>query len=127
MGIPTLLTGIPPQPDMAETALVSVRQQVTIADQIRKATLDAQVLVEGRDISALSFRLKPGSWCVAECLDHLTQTTRAFLPAISEAIAAAPRLSRNRRLWTGVIPSLFIWNLRPPYRIRFQVLPQPAP
>lgn len=114
-------------PAIFTTEHISIQQQVTIAHQILKATRDAEALVRGRDRSDLSVRLKPGSWCVAECLDHLTQTTMAFLPAISAAIATAPRLTSNRRLRTGIIPSLFIWNLTPPYRIRFTVLPQLVP
>ena len=113
--------------DLLETDLISLRQQVRVAHQIRQATWDAEALLSGRDNADLLVRLKPQSWCVAECLDHLTQTTRAFLPAISEAIARAPKLRTNRRLRTGLIPSLFIRSLNPPYRIRFKVLPQLVP
>ena len=113
--------------DVLETDLISLRQQVRVAHQIRQATWDAAALLSGRDNADLLVRLKPQSWCVAECLDHLTQTTRAFLPAISEAIARAPKLRTNRRLRTGVVPSLFIRSLNPPYRIRFKVLPQLVP
>jgi len=113
--------------DVLETDLISLRQQVRVAHQIRQATWDAEALLSGRDNADLLVRLKPQSWCVAECLDHLTQTTRAFLPAISEAIARAPKLRTNRRLRTGLIPSLFIRSLNPPYRIRFKVLPQLVP
>lgn len=113
--------------DVLETDLISLRQQVRVAHQIRQATWDAAALLSGRDNADLLVRLKPQSWCVAECLDHLTQTTRAFLPAISEAIARAPKLRTNRRLRTGLIPSLFIRSLNPPYRIRFKVLPQLVP
>lgn len=77
--------------------------------------------------SELAARPTPESWCAAECLDHLTQTTRVFLPALSAAIVAAPRLEKNRRLRTGLLPTLLIWNLRPPYRIRLKVLPHLAP
>ena len=113
--------------DVLGAELVSIQQQVTIADQIRQMTRHAESLIFGRHKADLITRLKPGSWCVAECLDHLTQTTRAFLPAISDAIAEAPKLTRNRRLRTGILPSLFIRNLNPPYRIRFKVLPQLTP
>ena len=113
--------------DVLETDLISLRQQVRVAHQIRQATWDAEALLSGRDNADLLVRLKPQSWCVAECLDHLTQTTRAFLPAISEALARAPKLRTNRRLRTGVVPSLFIRSLNPPYRIRFKVLPQLVP
>ena len=113
--------------DVLETDLISLRQQVRVTHQIRQATWDAEALLSGRDNADLLVRLKPQSWCVAECLDHLTQTTRAFLPAICEALARAPKLRTNRRLRTGVVPSLFIRSLNPPYRIRFKVLPQLVP
>ena len=106
---------------------IAIQQQDRIALQIRQTTWDAQAFLLGRDEADLLNRLKPDSWCVAECLDHLTQTTRAFLPAISEAIAKAPKLTGSRRLRTGIFPSLFIRSLSPPYRIRFRVLPQLAP
>lgn len=114
-------------PEVLGPEFVSIQQQAAIAYQIRQATTDVEALVRGRSNSDMAARLEPGSWSVAECLDHLTQTTRAFLPAISAAIAAAPQLKRNRHLRTGIIPSLFIWNLNPPYRIRFKVLPQLVP
>ncbi len=113
--------------DVLGTELASFRQQATIAQQIRQATTDLEILLVGRSKSALIERLAPKSWCVAECLDHLAQTTRAFLPAMAAAIAAAPKLERNRRLRTGILPHLFIQNLNPPYRIRFKVLPQLTP
>ena len=59
---------------------------------------------------------------MAQCLDHLAQTTNAFIPAISSAIARAPRLTTNRALRTGALARLFIRNLKPPYRLRFKVL-----
>ena len=123
----TASIGSSPGLDVLETDLIAIRQQVRVAHQIRQATLEAEAFLVGRDEADLLIRLNPGSWCVAECLDHLTQTTRAFLPAISEAIAKAPKLMRNRRLRTGILPSLFIRSLNPPYRIRFKVLPQLVP
>lgn len=113
--------------DLSGPEFVSNQQQAAIAHQLQQATKDLAELLVGRSITELAERLKQGSWSVAECLDHLTQTTRAFLPAISGAIAAAPKLTVNRRLRTGILPSLFIRNLNPPYRIRFKVLPQLAP
>ena len=106
---------------------IAVRQLAMVTDQIHRITRDAEVQVLSRDKADLSLRLAAGSWCVAECLDHLVQTTRSFLPAISDAIAEAPKLTTNRPLRTGILPSLFIRNLNPPYRIRFKVLPQLTP
>jgi len=105
----------------------SIQQQATLAQQIHQVTRDAEALIRGRGAAALLERPEPDSWCIAECLDHLTQTTRAFLPAIAAAIAKTPRLTKNRRLRTGMFPRLFIRNLTPPYRLRFKVLPQLAP
>jgi len=113
--------------EVSGAELLSIQQQGTIARQIRQATTDLETLVAGRSSTELVTCLEPGSWSAAECVDHLTRTTRAFLPAIEEAIAAAPKLKINRRLRTGILPSLFIRNLNPPYRVRFKVLPQLAP
>jgi hypothetical protein len=106
---------------------IAIRQLTMVADQIRRITRDAEVQVLSREKTDLGLRLEPESWCVAECLDHLAHTTRSFLPAISDAIAKAPKLTTNRPLRTGILPSLFIRNLNPPYRIRFKVLPQLTP
>lgn len=106
---------------------VSTQQLEAIAQEIRDLTAKAEKLILRHDASDLAARLTAGSWCVAECLDHLAQTTRVFLPVLSSAIAQAPRFSENRHLRTGFVSSLFIWNLTPPYRIRFSVLPQLEP
>lgn len=130
MGILTAVRTNPVQSsglDVLGAEFVSVQQRDAIAFQIWQATANLESLIEGRNKAELGTRLETGSWSVAECLDHLTQTTRAFLPAISGAIAKAPKLRKNRRLRTGFLPSLFIRNLNPPYRIRFKVLPRLAP
>jgi hypothetical protein len=60
-------------------------------------------------------------------VDHLARTTNAFLPAISKAIVAAPKLATNRPLRTGTITLLLIRHLEPPYRLRYKVLSQLVP
>ena len=113
--------------DVTGTSLLSTQQQDLLAKQIRQATQELELLLSDRKQTELLTRIEPQSWCVVECLDHLTQTTRAFLPAIAKAVAAAPKLKADRRLRTGILPSLFIRNLNPPYRFRYKVLPQLAP
>jgi hypothetical protein len=132
MGIQAVISANTEQSDRlhisgASLLTISTQQHAAIAHQIEQLTKELRILVLGRTKTKLMTRLEPGSWCVAECLDHLTQTTRAFLPAISEAVARAPKLATNRRLRTGILPSLFIRNLNPPYHIRFKVLPRLAP
>jgi len=113
--------------DVLALGLISIDQQTAIAHQIGQTTRDAEALILGRNIDDLTTRLNPQSWCVAECLDHLTQTTRAFLPSISQAIAVAPKITKNRYLRTGILPSILIRILKPPYRVRLKVLPQLVP
>jgi hypothetical protein len=104
------------------TVRISARQLDTVLQQIENATLKARDLVAGRSQVGLTTSLEPASWSVAQCLDHLAQTTNAFIPAISSAIAGAPHLTSNRPLRTGALTQLFIRNLEPPYRLRFKVL-----
>ena len=59
---------------------------------------------------------------MAQCLDHLAQTTNVVLPLISAALARAPRLTTNRALRTGTLTRLIVRNLEPPYKLRFKVL-----
>lgn len=106
---------------------VALQQLAKIAQQILQVTRDAELQIHGRDKTDLGTRLQVGSWCVAECLEHLTQTTRSFLPAIANAIAQAPKLRGNRPLKTGIAADLLIRTMKPPYRVRFNVLPQLAP
>ena len=64
---------------------------------------------------------------MTECIDHLAQTNRSFLPTILKSISTAPKLSYDRTLNTGAVAALLIRNLEPPYHIRYKVLPQLVP
>jgi hypothetical protein len=102
-------------------------QLSTLIEQIDTVSLHARNLVFNRSVADLTWHPETGSWSVAECLDHIAQTTHAFLPAIKEAIACAPALPAKRALRAGMLARLFVRNLTPPYRIRLKVLPQLAP
>ena len=106
------------------TIRISAGQLDTVLKQIEEVTLRAKKLLAGRSQTDLTSSVESASWSVAQCLDHLAQTTNAFIPAISSAIARAPRLTTNRALRTGALTRVFIRNLQPPYRLRFKV---PAP
>jgi hypothetical protein len=101
---------------------ISAGQLDTVLSQAENVTLKARDLVAGRSQFDLTTSLESATWSVAQCLDHLAQTANAFVPAISSAIARAPRLTTNRALRTGALTRLFIQNLKPPYRMRFKVL-----
>jgi hypothetical protein len=106
------------------TIRISAGQLDDVLHQVENVTLRAKNLVAGRSQHDLATSLGATSWSVVECLDHLAQTANAFIPAISSAVARAPRLTTNRPLRTGALTRLFIRNLEPPYRLRFKV-PQP--
>ncbi|MGA9800537.1 MAG: DinB family protein [Terriglobales bacterium] len=111
-------------PVRVATTRISDGQLDDVLHQVENATLGAKNLVAGRSHHDLATSLGATSWSVVECLDHLAQTATAFIPAISSAVARAPRLTTNRPLRTGALTRLFIRNLEPPYRLRFKV-PQP--
>jgi hypothetical protein len=101
---------------------ISTRQLEILLDQIESINQKAKDLVAGRSEADLTTSVESASWSVAQCLDHLAQTTNAVLPLISAAIASAPRLTTNRALRTGTLTRLIIRNLEPPYKLRFKVL-----
>lgn len=88
--------------------------------ELAGSTTRAAILVDRVGETRFHMRPAPGRWSVAECLDHLTRTTQAYLPLIDDALqvgrllaAEGPR--RFRRDFTG-------WLLcaisEPPYRYR---------
>jgi hypothetical protein len=118
----------PLQPIIADAdSGASFSQLGSLLEQVQCATCEARKLVVGRSARELTGRLEPESWSTAECLDHLARTTGSYLPAISRAVAAAPKLTTKRPLRTGTVASLMIRNLEPPYRLRYKVIPQLTP
>jgi hypothetical protein len=109
------------------TIRISTSQIEAVLDEVQKVTQEARRLVAGRNLAHLTTNLEPTSWSVAQCLDHLALTTIAVLPAISAAIARAPRLTVNRKLKTGALTRLFLRKLEPPYRWRMSVHSALAP
>jgi len=105
----------------AGTTQISTAQLEAVLGQVEKVTRKARDLLAGRNLAYLTTSLESASWSVAQCLDHLALTTNAVLPAISEAIARAPRLTTNRGLRTGALTRLLLRNLEPPYRVRLHV------
>jgi hypothetical protein len=124
--VPSAAT-FPPLEVAASRPGTSALQLASLVEQISRATLEARKLVQGHSRRELAVRLELESWSVAECLDHLARTTNAFLPAISKAMAAAPKLATNRALRTGTIALVLIRHLEPPYRVRYKVLTNLVP
>ena len=67
-------------PVRAGAVRISTRQLDTVLNQVERATLKAKRLVAGKSVIELTTSLEPTSWSVAQCFDHLAQTTNVFSP-----------------------------------------------
>ncbi len=88
--------------------------------ELAASTTRAAMLVDRVGETKFHLRPEPGRWSVAECIDHLTLTTQAYLPLIDDALQIGRLLAvkgprRFRRDLTG-------WLLcamsEPPYRYK---------
>jgi hypothetical protein len=103
--------------------------------QLAAIAQDAERLVAGLGPAHGEARTSPGSWSVAECLEHLANASRAYVPAMREAAAAARRRGRQRRgpAAPGVLGRWFIRSLEPPVAPRRKlrapgsIAPRPSP
>ena len=60
-----------------------------LEDQLDAAERDADALVAGVSEAIGTWRAAPGSWSMAECLDHLATANRVYLEAMREAATRA--------------------------------------
>lgn len=83
---------------------------------LEAAERDAEALVAGLSEEQGTARLAPGSWSVAECLDHLGTGNRVYLAAMLEPADRARRQGRARQrpVQPGWLGGLFVASLEPP-------------
>lgn len=100
-----------------------------VADQVRTLIRRAHELVEG--VTAADFNRRPagGGWSAAQCLEHLNQTARLYLPAITEAIEQARRKGVRGVAGEGrTLRGRFVaWSQEPPVRLRTRTWPALEP
>src|ERR1700754_704750 len=91
-----------------------------LARELDDAERDARTLVDGLTEVRGGWRQMPGSWSVAECLDHLATANRVYLQAMRPPAAAALATGRKRRrpALPGLIGGWFVRTLEPPVRPR---------
>jgi hypothetical protein len=99
------------------------------------AEQDARALSHGLSDAHGTWRADPGSWSVAECLDHLATSNRVYLHAMQapadRALSAGLRQRGPAR--PGLVGGWFVRWLEPPVRTLFrgkapqQIRPRPAP
>jgi hypothetical protein len=83
---------------------------------------DARALAEGLTEERAGWRAQPGSWSVAECIDHLAASNRVYLAAMQPAAARALASGRNRRrpALPGLIGGWFARTLEPPVKTKMK-------
>jgi hypothetical protein len=67
-------------------------------------------------------RAEPQAWSVAECIAHLTLTTRAFLPLLDDAIARAPARADQSPFKKSFLGGWLARNMEPPVRGRYKTI-----
>lgn len=82
------------------------------------AEADARALVSGLSAELGAWRGEPGSWSVAECLDHLATANLVYLDAMrtpaKRALAEGRR--RKRPALPGLVGGWFVKSLEPPVK-----------
>lgn len=79
----------------------------TITLEAEKNSAAAKALLEGLSEEQLSWISAPNSWSIAQCLDHLASTSKAFEPYLATAIKRgsekwpAPSTIPYRPSWVG--------------------------
>jgi DinB superfamily len=92
------------------------RDAAALDEQFGAIDADAQALVSGLTAEQGAWRAAPGSWSVAECLDHLATANRVYLEAMRPTAerALAEGKKRHGPAFPGLIGNWFVSSLEPP-------------
>jgi hypothetical protein len=101
----------------------------SILDQLDAADRDAHALIDGLTDDHAGRQPQPGSWSVAQCLEHLALTSHAYLGAMESSVARARARSRTRRspAKPGWFAAKFVASLEPPVKRRIKAPPKIHP
>lgn len=92
-----------------------------VQDQIRTLIRRAHEVVDGLDRETFNQRPEQDAWSVAECLDHLNETARLYLPELAQAIEGgreAGHLAIPGSSDRTLLGRLIVWTQEPPVRFR---------
>jgi hypothetical protein len=105
------MTVTPTTSPLAPQLAVEKEQYLLARERLRR-------LCMGLTDETWAARPPQGGWSIAECVVHLNLTTDAYLPKIDDAIADGVRrgLRGSGPFSRGLIGSLLIWWLEPPYK-----------
>lgn len=92
-------------------------------DQLRTAIRRAQQVAEGLGREAFNRQPAAGSWSVGECLEHLNETARVYLPVLAEANEEGRSRGLLAKAGSGertLLGRLVCWTQEPPPRFRMK-------
>jgi DinB superfamily len=100
-----------------------------IETELAETTTRAAILVDRIDEDVFHHRPSPERWSIAECVVHLSLTTRAYLPLIDDALQIGRLLAVTgpRRFRRDFIGWLLCAISEPPYRFRASTAPRFIP
>ncbi|HUP44045.1 MAG TPA: DinB family protein [Thermoanaerobaculia bacterium] len=87
--------------------------------EYRDSVARAKELVGSSTAAALRTRPEDGSWCAAECLDHLNLTAEDFIRRIREAVGQTAVRPPRREEKLSLPGRFYVRNYEPPPRRRF--------
>jgi DinB family protein len=105
--------------------MASSTQLADLRSQLESCSRGARELAAS--VSDLEFvqRAKNDGWSMAECIQHLTATTKLYLPILDSALSQAPAGEGPYKM--DLRGRLLKWILEPPYRSGVKTLPGLVP
>ena len=90
--------------------------------QFEALSADAGALVSPLSDAQFSWSPSPDVWSVAQCIEHLNVTARAYLPALDEGIASAIRAGvyGTGPFTYTILGRLMVRSMEPPPLFRFK-------
>ena len=90
--------------------------------QFERLATEADALVAPLTELQFTWHPAPGSWSVAECIEHLNVTARLYLPRLDEGIAEAMRrgLYGEGPFAHDLVGRFFVGTAEPPARFRIK-------
>ena len=95
--------------------LEAVQQEISDA---RNRGLD---MIDSLAAEQINWRFAPGSWSIAECIEHMSVTNELYVAAMQHALETAPpaRVSDGPVRY-GWLESILLRQVEPPVKMRFK-------
>ena len=105
---------------MPPTHIALAREVEEFKQRFDQISQDPGALVDALTDEQFNWQPAPGSWSVAQCIEHLNTTARLYLPQLDEAIANAIRRGTYGEgpFSYNVIGRFFTAAMEPPARFR---------